>query len=97
MKKTDKPVRLDFSDDAKRRAGIEPSDFGKQVALLKAAHANELGGLRGRIQSLESLASTALKALEEGRRGDALKALRAAAPPPAAGAASHDDGGNKLA
>lgn len=58
------------------------------AARRKPPEAPALIGLeltrQGRIEQLERALDAAIKALEEGRRGDAMKALRAARAPAAA-------------
>lgn len=88
-------TKLDFSDKAKAAAGIDPSDFGKELERQRQGFAAANGILKQRITVLEEGVTAAITAFDEGRRGDAMKALRALLPKPPAG--QRDDGPGRLA
>lgn len=94
MKKP-KIAKPSFSDKAKVARGIDVSSFEKKMAHQKAEHDIETHGLKLRIESLVNAGRSALKAFEEGRRGDGMKLMRSAfSPPSAPSPRSPDAGGN---
>lgn len=83
-KRPEKPARPSFSDAAKAALGIETWE-----TRLKREKAELELTLKGRIAQLENTIRACLLAVQEGRSGDGVKALRAAvpAPPPVTGGA----------
>lgn len=75
-----KIAKPSFSDKAKKARGIDPSDFGKEMARVKAIWQAERDGLRSCVAALEAAIRGAVEALDGGRRGDALKAMRSILP-----------------
>lgn len=75
-----KPIRGNFSDGAKRRAGIAVSDYAKESARVKREHDGIVALKDARIGTLEEAVRNALQASEEGRRGDCARILRSVLP-----------------
>lgn len=85
------PIKGNFTDGAKRRAGVQVSNFEIETARIKAQHQIETELLKHRITVLEGAIACALEALDDGRRGDGVKALRRTLPQPAKPSAPVDD------
>jgi hypothetical protein len=83
-----KPIRLNFTDGAKRRAGVQVSSFETEIQRMKTDRAIERDALKSRIHVLEEGVRLALVAHDEGRRGDCAKTLRRLLPQPPTGPAS---------
>lgn len=83
-----KPIRGNFTDGAKRRAGVAVSSAETEGARLTAERDQIRDTLQGRIKVLEEGVRLALVAHDEGRRGDCAKTLRRLLPQPPAGPAS---------
>ncbi len=79
-KKAPKPIKVNFSDGAKRRAGVDPSDYAKEVARVKREHDGIVALKDARIETLTEAVRNAVAASEEGRRGDCVRILRAVLP-----------------
>lgn len=80
-RKAPKPIKPDFSDAAKKKAGITLNDFETQMSATALLHAAEKHELEQRIERLEWSINQAKDALLDGRRGDASPAF-ACAPEP---------------
>lgn len=80
-----KPIRVNFTDGAKRRANVPISSLETEVARITEERDQLRSFLQQRIQTLEDGIRLALAAHEEGRRGDCAKTLRRLLPQPPAG------------
>lgn len=80
-----KPIKGNFTDGAKRRAGVTLSSAETEVARLTVERDNIRSTMQQRITVLEEGIRVALTAHEEGRRGDCAKTLRRLLPQPPAG------------
>lgn len=75
-----KPIKGNFTDGAKARAGVKVFDRDKEMAELKSELRAVATELNKKTEALHATMRNALQALEEGRRGDAAKILRQALP-----------------
>lgn len=71
------PRKTDFSDGAKRRAGVEPFDLALEIKTLKAAAESAAVEHNAALQRFRDRVRDAIAVMEEGRRGDGLALLRA--------------------
>ena len=69
--------KTDFSDKAKRAAGISPFDLHAEIKLLKHNLETVLTEHEAAKARISARVRDAIQALEDGRRGDALAILRA--------------------
>jgi len=75
-----RPTRTDFSDAAKAARGIAIAGFDGALAEVERKHHAAILLKQDRINDLEAGVSMAIDAHVEGRRGDALKILKALMP-----------------
>ena len=75
-----KPIKVDFSDEAKQAAGLTVSTFQTKLAALEQAHHDAQAVLKVKYDQAIAAIRAALAASDEGRRGDCAKILRGALP-----------------
>lgn len=75
--KRSRPKKADFSDTAKRARGITPRDMDMEIKALKADIIEAAALSQRNAERVRDRIADAIRALENGERGDGMSILRA--------------------